>query len=124
MKKILLLLIFIAIAGFFAYNYVMAAPKEIATSSPDIEISASVLAKDFSTNETTATEKYEEKIIEVSGKITAVDGKSITLDDKVNCVFKETISAKKGEAIKIKGLFIGYDEMFEEIKIDQSSIVK
>lgn len=124
MKKLLSLLVFVTISGFFAYNYVMAAPKNVTSTSADITINASILSKDFVASEIVATEKYAEKIIAISGLITAVDDKSITLDDKVNCVFKDAVSVKKGDFIKIKGLFIGYDEMFEEIKIDQCSFIK
>lgn len=124
MKKLFLFLIFAAITSFFVYNYVMAAPKDVASASADVTINASVLSKDFVASEIVATEKYAEKIIAVSGIITAVDGKSVTLDDKVNCVFKDIVSVKKGDSVKIKGLFIGYDEMFEEIKIDQCSFIK
>ncbi len=124
MKKILFLLLFVVIAGFLAYNYVMAAPKEIATTSADVVINASILAKEFSVSESVATEKYGEKVIEVKGKITAIEGKSVTLDDKISCIFKENVSVKKGNIIKIKGLLIGYDEMFEVVKLDQSFIVK
>jgi len=124
MKKLFLFLVFITIAVFVAYNYVMAAPKDVASTSADVTINAPILAKDFASSEIVATEKYAEKVIAVSGLVTAVDDKSVTLDGKVNCVFKDIISVKKGESVKIKGLFIGYDEMFEEIKIDQCSFIK
>ena len=124
MKRILIGLVVVAIAGFIAYNYVMAPPKKIANTKSDIEINAILLAEEFTTNETDATKKYDEKVIEVQGKITAVDGKSVTLDNKINCIFKENVSLKKDDTVKIKGLFIGYDEMFGEVKLDQSTIIK
>ena len=46
---------------------------------------------------------------------------SITLDDKLIALLtKEEIKkVKNGDLVKVKGRFIGYDELFEELRMDQ-----
>lgn len=124
MKKIIIfILIILAISGYFGYNYVMAVPDDISKSKADFKISASDFAKEFSVNEKNATAKYQEKVILVSGSITSLENNSITLDGKVTCGFENKVALKKGESVKVKGLFIGFDEMFEEVKLDKCSLV-
>lgn len=124
-KKVILIgIVILAIIAYFGYNYVMAPPKDISKSKVDIEIKATEFAKEFSANEKIATNKYQEKVVEVKGKITSVEKNSITIDGKVTCGFENSIELNKGDQVKVKGLFIGFDEMFEEVKLDKCSLIK
>jgi len=123
-KKLIIVIALLAIIGYFGYNYVMAPPKDIATAKVDFNKAATEIAEEFSKDEKIATTKYQEKVITVKGIITGVEDKSITLDNKVTCGFENKTKLNKGDAVKIKGLFIGFDEMFEEVKLDKCSIVK
>jgi hypothetical protein len=122
-KIILLAVLVLAIVGYFGYNYVMAPPKDINKAKSDFQITAITFAKEFSESENAATAKYQEKVITVNGVITATENKSITIDGKVTCGFENKVDLKKGDQIKVKGLFIGFDEMFEEVKLDKCSII-
>lgn len=124
-KKILLVvLIIVLVGGYFGYQYVMAPPKDISSSTADFKNNALNFALEFEKNETIATSKYTEKVIQVKGTITGVENNNITLDNKVNCGFENNINLKKGDQVIVKGLFIGFDEMFEEVKLDKCSLVK
>lgn len=124
-KKVILIgIVILAIIAYFGYNYVMAPPKDISKSKVDIEITATEFAKEFSANEKIATNKYQEKVVEVKGEITSVEKNSITIDGKVTCGFENSIELNKGDQVKVKGLFIGFDEMFEEVKLDKCSLIK
>lgn len=124
-KKVILIgIVILAIIVYFGYNYVMAPPKDISKSKVDIEITATEFAKEFSANEKIATNKYQEKVVEVKGEITSVEKNSITIDGKVTCGFENSIELNKGDQVKVKGLFIGFDEMFEEVKLDKCSLIK
>ncbi len=122
-KIILYLILVIAIIGYFGYSYIMAPPKDINKAKSDFQINAKDFAKEFSENENTATIKYQEKVVTVNGTVTATENNSITIDNKVTCGFENKIDLKKGDQVKIKGLFIGFDEMFEEVKLDKCSII-
>ncbi len=123
-KKIILILIILAVVGYFGYNYVMAAPDDISKSKVNFKISAMNFANEFNENEKNATTKYQKKVIVVKGIISSVENNSITLDGKVTCGFENKVDLKKGELVNVKGLFIGFDEMFEEVKLDKCSLVK
>ena len=70
--------------------------------------------------------KYLNKTIEIEGIPSEINDNSITLDDKVFCqlVKKSSVAIKNGTKLIIKGRLIGYDNLLEQVKLDQSEIVK
>lgn len=64
-------------------------------------------------------------IVELTGTITSIDKKGITIDNSVYCQL-ETATAvevlKEKQTITIKGRMIGYDDLLEEIKLDKTII--
>ena len=61
----------------------------------------------------------------VFGVISDIEESAITIDDNAYCLFDEKlIGLNVGEQIKIKGRCIGYDELLEVVKVDQSVILK
>ncbi|MEE9348883.1 MAG: hypothetical protein V3U80_02425 [Flavobacteriaceae bacterium] len=124
MKKIIISIAALLIFGYFGYNYVMAAPEEIATSKADFTLNTIDFSKEFSTNQALADKKYAEKVISLNGKVTEVEPDGITLNKTIYCKLKSTKSINVGDTIKIKGLFIGYDELLEIVKLDQCTLVK
>jgi pectate lyase len=124
MKKLLIALILLAIIGYFGYNYVMAPPKNISESSADFKITAVDFSKEFSTNLESANTKYQEKIIRIDGTITEVESEGVTINKTIFCKLDNMESLNVGDQIKIKGLYIGYDDLFELVKLDQCTVVK
>lgn len=124
MKKILIAFVLLVILGYFGYNYVMAPPKNISESSADIKITAIDFSKEFSTNLESANTKYQEKIANIEGIITEVESEGVTINKTIFCKLDNIESLKVGDQVNIKGLYIGYDDLFEVVKLDQCSIVK
>ena len=124
MKKIIIGLLAIMVIGYFGYNYVMAAPKNIKKSNADYKLQSDVFSKEFTKNLSDAEKKYTDKVISIEGEITEVEDYGVTIDNKIFCQLSNTTTLKKGERIKVKGLFIGYDELFELIKLDQGSVIE
>ncbi len=127
-KKILLLVILIIGLLTCAYFYVYQDHKDVAATSADFTISVADLQREFMANDSLATLKYQDKVVELSGTITAVEApsKSIVIDEKVFAVFDVSLpdDVKNQIKVTIKGRFLGYDELLEEFKIDQVSLVK
>ena len=121
-KIIIICLILVAIV---AYKYVYKSHRDIATESASYKTSAIDLSKEFQINSKDSEAKYLDNTIQISGQVSEVDGLSITLDDKVFCQFTEPQEKifKLKEKVKIKGRFIGYDDLLEQIKIDQCFII-
>lgn len=122
MKKSIILLI--AIVGYFGYNYVMAPSKDIHSSKADVSIQSAVLWSEFSKNSTVAEKKYTDKVVSITGTITEIVDNGVTIDNKVFCQLASTKNLQKAHQITVKGLFIGYDDLFDLVKLDQGRVLE
>ena len=120
--KIVIALVFVSLGLYFAYNYMYQDHRDIKAEKAVVLIPASELISYFNENN---SKKVLNKTVQVSGIITEIDTKNITLDDKVQCSFDTEIkNLNLNETITVKGRCIGFDELFDVAKIDQSSIIK
>jgi hypothetical protein len=124
MKKsriIALFLLVAAIVGVSTYNYVMhGGARDLSEEATNFSVSSKVLAEAFTKNTAVANSKYLEKAVAVSGTVTAANANEITLDNGIVCSLKKSdTSIKINQAITIKGRVVGYDDLMEEIKLDQ-----
>ena len=105
------------------YFFMYQSHRDIASEIAVFETSVSELSQSFINNPDFSTATYADQTISIFGNVTALDLKqnSITLDDKLIALLtKEEIKkVKNGDLIKVKGRFIGYDELFEELRMDQ-----
>lgn len=127
-KKLLLLALIILVLASGIYFYAYKGHRDIASESADFVVSVKEMQTEFTTNDSLAFKKYQDKTIEISGKITAIDteSKGITIDEKLFATFKDSLPKEilKGISVKVKGRFLGYDDLLEEFKIDQTSILE
>lgn len=111
---------------------------EISKLNIDFQVNASELMNEFQQNEATATTKYSEKVLEITGKFVAKNklenGTDIlVLEDEmqgISCQL-DSVWAKRnqatiqalvtGQPVKIKGICKGY---LMEIKVSPAVIVK
>ncbi|MEO8535499.1 MAG: hypothetical protein ABI441_17210 [Flavobacterium sp.] len=127
LKKILLIISLLLAILFSVYLYLYKEHRDIKSESPDFVVTISGLEKEFTSNDSLSSVKYQDKTIELTAQVTDIDtiGNGIVLGEKVFATFKKNVPAeiKSGKILKIKGRFLGYDELLQEFKIDQSSIV-
>lgn len=125
MKKWIIIIIILIIVAVFGYNYIYQDHRTIESENAEFVISSKSIANEFSTNIKTAETKYLNKTIEVSGLVSEKNTNGITLNDKVFCQFSDTLEAsiKNNSNLKIKGRVIGYDDLLEQVKLDQCSII-
>jgi hypothetical protein len=123
-KKALIVLLVVLVGGSFAvYNYAYKAHKTI----DELEVKFSGTAKAFSDKVHEDALIWQDVVVEIEGKITSIDKKGFVLNNNVYCQLDENFSVKnieKGKSVKIKGRMIGYDDLLEELKIDQVKILK
>lgn len=127
-KKVLLILSFIVLAAFCYINfYVYKDHRDINSESASFTVSVIQLHDEFLKDANAGTKKYADKTIETYGIITSLDLESntIVLDKKLSVTMVDKISGdlKTDQKIKIKGRFVGYDDLLEELKMDQCKIV-
>ena len=122
-RKVILLffLVIIVVIGTCLYTY--KDHRDIATEKGSYTIGVTEIFSEFQANETNANAKYLDKTIEVTGNLSNIDvaTKSIVINDKLFASFKDGVpkTLKPNSKIKIKGRFIGYDALVEELKMDQ-----
>ena len=122
-KKVIIFffLLLIVVIGTCLYTY--KAHRDIAAEKGSYTIAATEIFSEFQTNEKVANAKYLDKTIEVTGDLSNIDvtTKSIVINDKLFATFKDGIpkTLQPNSKIKIKGRFIGYDALVEELKMDQ-----
>jgi uncharacterized protein (UPF0333 family) len=123
MKKIILLVIvfIVAAGGFYAYNEYHRTNKDLKNSSPDFTTDAVSLIASFEKDTATASKKYVDKIIAVSGNVKTIDTNGnpivITLGDtgqmsSVQCSMDSTHAdeykpIKEGDQLTLKGICTG-----------------
>ena len=119
---ILILISAIVVLNFYVYQ----SHRDINAEKAAFETSVSELSQRFINNIDSSTVIYADQTISIYGNVTALDLKqnTITLDNKlIATTSKEEINRiKTGELIKLKGRFIGYDELFNELRMDQCTI--
>ncbi|MEL0173927.1 MAG: hypothetical protein VW904_04285 [bacterium] len=120
-----LLIILLAIAVYFVWNK---PHKDYSTMRTDITISSLNFINEFKANSTLATEKYLNQIIFVSGNTTDKLTKSVVLDNGIVCTLdSSSLKALRliqiNNEISIKGRFVGFDDLFEEIRLDHCFIM-
>lgn len=125
MKKWLIPIVII-ISAFSLYKYIYQNHRDIANETSSYVITATNLIAEFSINPIDSETKYLNKTIEISGLLTNLSSNNLTINNQVFCLFSNTIQKplSTNSQIKIKGRFIGYDDLLEEIKLDQCFIIQ
>lgn len=129
MKKntLFIIVIFFVVTCIGLYFYVYKSHRDIHSEKESFTVSATFIYNEFIKNETKSNQKYLDKTIVVSGKISSSDASAniLILDNKLIAVFKDKFpnDLKPLSVIKIKGRCIGYDELLDELKMDQCALV-
>lgn len=125
-SKGLLAIVLLIIIALVIYNYIYKSHRNIETEITSFVIAASDLANEFTSDIENSTDKYIDKTLEISGIVTLVDKTSLEIENNISCYFDNTITNTQllHKRITIKGRCIGFDELLDEIKIDQCTVIK
>jgi len=124
MKKWILLAV-LAVISILTYNYIYQNHRDINKEKAEYNLTSIEILNKFSIDPVNSETKYLNKTIQVIGKISDQSENTITLDHIVFCQFTSNINIQleDNSQIKIKGRFIGYDDLLEQIKLDQCNII-
>lgn len=126
MKKLFYILLLLIVVIFGVYKYMYKSHRDIASEKVAFSKTVSEVFQAFITNDSLANKTYLDKTISVKGKITNIDlaNKIITVDEKLSARFTDKIpdNAKLQDSITLKGRLIGFDDLLEEIQMDQCTI--
>lgn len=111
------------VVGAWAVWYVFYKPhRDVSAEKPAYTFTSQALSEAFS-SDTAAYRKYADQAILVEGAVTAIDGKHLSLGNII-CSMDSTNQAKlatvkTGDLVKVQGRFTSYNDLMEEIVMDQ-----
>ena len=129
-KSLLTIVVLIAITIYFIYNK---PHRNILEEEATYSISLAEMNEEFVLNEQDAFDKYFNKVVEIEGIATSINEKA---EGRYDIVIESNGIYANGEIIEatinpedflqqkvaLKGLFIGYDNLLEEIKVSECSV--
>lgn len=119
------LLLLVSGGIYFYYGFLFKEARHIESEAPDFSIAATKLITDYNSNPDEANSRYLNKTIETTGKVTKETDSVVILDNAVFCLFTQKTKGNLiNNKITVKGKCIGYDELFQEVKLDQCIIIK
>jgi preprotein translocase subunit SecG len=123
MKKFILFIALAFILILIGYTYVYKADRNISEEQPKFTIASTLLKQELNANQVNVINKYLNETIEISGLATQIEMNTIILDNFVSARL-DTLhtSINIGDALIVKGRVIGYDELLEELKLDQCTV--
>ncbi|MWB93286.1 hypothetical protein GON26_02850 [Flavobacterium sp. GA093] len=122
---IVVVLLLVTAGLYFYYGFLFKEARNIAWEVPDFSITATKLSSDYNSNPQKADSLYLNKTIEITGEITRQTDSVLILENTVFCLFTQKTNEKLiNKSVTVKGKCIGYDELFQEIKLDQCTINK
>jgi hypothetical protein len=123
--KVVVTAFIITVVVFFTYNYIMTGgARDLENEESEFTITAGNIFNEFTKDNDLATSKYLNKAVEISGLVTAANQNVIVLDSKVSCQLLLAEKVEINTQLKIKGRVTGYDDLLEELKLDQCLILK
>jgi hypothetical protein len=139
MKRIIIIFLFIVIAGGFILGYYMYNKPHVNVSEEKIDLTTSVdaLVNDFQTDQELAVRKYADKIVLLSGqfhsssqqknhiKTIILSGSHNLANCEMDTLYSDKIPAfSEGDEISLKGLFVGYDDLLGELQLKKCLVIK
>ena len=123
----ILIPLFVTVIAVVYYTYNK--PHRDFNKSPiQFKIESKKLISVYQNNSKEANSKYLDKIILITGVITDFEKDIIILDNGIVCTLDSSQKIDDqiytGSEISIKGRCIGYDDLFEEVRVDHSFIIK
>ena len=122
---IVILALFIVISAgiYFYYGFLLKGARNIESERPTLTTSATNLINDYNSNQEKSDALYLNKTIQITGKVTKETDSAVVLNNAVFCLFiQKTKSKLFNSQVTVKGKCIGYDELFQEVKLDQCVI--
>lgn len=122
---LVILLLLVSGGSYLYYGVLFKTSRNIESEEPIFTISAERLIQDYNTNQKKADSKYLNKTIQIEGIVSSETDSTLVLHNTVFCLLNHPQKNKLTKKnVIIKGKCIGYDELFEEIKLDQCTIIK
>ena len=114
----------LVVLGAFGYMYLNPSHRNIQEEEVKLTLTAKALAKRFQI--AAAQNELVDQVVQVEGRVTALDERSMTIDRKVEVDFTKKLPTDLAleAVVTIKGRCVGYDDLLALVKIDQANLVE
>ncbi|WP_353778125.1 hypothetical protein [Winogradskyella sp. 3972H.M.0a.05] len=122
-KIALSILVLVILGGVYAYKVAYKPHKTI----DEREVKFSGTAQDFIKTVKQDATIWQDVVVELSGSVTAKDEQGLTIEESVFCQLQDKAQLEnlaQGQTITIKARMIGFDDLLEELKLDQTKIIE
>lgn len=126
MRKWFVIVLFLCIAAIGGYAYIYQEHRNIQNENPEYIVTSSSIINEFIVQPGKSEQKYLNKTIQVSGIISEINTGELLLSDEIYCALNDSLehsTLKTKSQITIKGRVIGFDDLLEQIKLDQCFIL-
>ncbi len=124
----MIILVLGVLGGIGAYFYVFHKPhRDLANEEAALTEPANILVDKFRENVESANAVFVGQVVEVRGIAAEVHPDHILLEGGVYCTLAEDAlnpAVNQGSEITVKGRVVGYDDLFEEVKMDFCQVVQ
>ena len=110
---------------------------DVSNRIADYSLTADELYEEFSEDDVIALTKYNDKIIELAGRLQLISKSDKSISNivlegdiaVVNCEMDSLYifqleSSKEGDHIQIRGIFVGFDDLLGELQLKKCIVVK
>ena len=122
-KKLLFCLIIFSLGLYVSYKYVYQEHRNIYTEDPKYILTSDSMFNHFSINQIEANQIYINQVVRIKGVINTISENQLILYPGITCLLDSNINITgvfPKDTIEIKGRCIGFDDLFFEVKMDQT----
>ena len=121
-KIFLSILVVGIVAAVLVYQYSMQPPKQIEAKAVDFTGTSDELLVKIQVD----ANAWQDKVVVITGDVSNLNNEGCVLSSSIFCQFKKdtkiSSSLTEGKTVTLKGRVIGYDDLLEEVKLDQCII--
>ncbi|MGG6230102.1 hypothetical protein [Tenacibaculum sp. SDUM215027] len=122
-KWIIPSIIFLLLGTTIFFNYIYKPHK----TTEELKAEFSGTASTFLSSLKNDIAPWLNKTVILTGTVSSLDAEGITMNNSIYCQFRKDVKFKSltiNQPVTIKGIIIGYDDLLEELKINQCIIKK
>lgn len=123
-SKVFLVLLLVAVVGAGVAYSIIYKPHP---TTENQEAAFTGTAEAFKSAVAADQNKWQNAIVKISGTLSEVNENGSVMEESIFCQFTDTkvsASLSTNSKVTVKGRFIGYDDLLEEIKLDNCIIVR
>lgn len=119
-KKLTIFLLLFSAAAVAIYFYVYQDHRDVAATDASATFTSDSLQAVFTDSDPANDVKTLNAVILVKGTVTSTADSTIVLDHKIYVQLQKKTTFRENQEVTVKGRCLGYDDLLEEVKIDQA----